>query len=186
MVKAAIAEPAEHNGRDLAPLEGGNTIFAAWDMFYHIFGARANRFDVTPDGVFIIGLTLDEQFNLEAIIADTARYTHRLDLVKCYPWLSDVPTKPIDSLEISVWQAQWFGGAGGGKRGVPEYVRIAANNYRGDNSLGRGSKGNTLTHIDPANFDPELLRNIDPKDLIAFQDAISNVIGARAAAAAGA
>lgn len=190
MAKKTIAQEAIEGlteGRTepvtLPPFEGGNTIFAAWDMFYHIFGARADRIIVEDDGVVLEGLTLFERFNLNQIIEDTSRENHRLSLVPHWFWAQgSIPEKPTDRGEIAAFLTAWFGGSGGGKKKTPEYARNATILYKANNEITtRAFKRVILTPVALEKINSDSLVGIDDEHLAAFQALIANTIATRQA-----
>lgn len=171
-------------GINLAPLEGGNTLFAAWDMFYWLFGARAERIEVTPEGVFLNGLIIDPLYDMNRILEDTSRSHHRIDLVPAHFWaLGQAPEHPT-SAEVSIFMSMWFGGSGeGGKKSTPDYVKQSANAYRARFEMPIRGKGRPkaikLNPLEMDKIDQDVLKDIPVEGLEAFSAILAKTIASR-------
>lgn len=170
-------------GRNFAPLEGGNAILAAWRGLYHIFGARAESFLVTEDGVFVNGLTMNPEFDIDTVVGDIGaakNRNRRLELIPNFFYVNgDEPANFSDSNEITAWLVSNFrGSVDDSSTKSPAYARKAIADYKKANSLykTRGPKRKVIRLDNLKEVDESMLLNIDLDDLKAFQSVISKTL----------
>lgn len=138
-------EPERTEPVNIGPDRGSQQIVAGWDGLYWLFGARAERFDVTPEGIYAIGVTMSAQYDLSKIVADMMEHgPKRIDLLPTYFWLSGaIPDQLDDSVVIQQYGIQFFRGAGEKDTSkFPDYFKTAAAEYKKAFNVGapRGRK----------------------------------------------
>lgn len=152
---------------DVGPEKGGNLVLSAWDGLYWIFDARVERFDITHDGVFAIGLTFPKHLHTRTILRDMQSTGHtrstRLELIPQYFWAGgEIPEKIIDPAEATDWMIRFFRGAGEEKSTrTPEYAKKQVADYKKNTGINapRGRKRKMLK------FELENLDNLNPDAL---------------------
>jgi hypothetical protein len=125
--------------QDFGPDNGGANIAAAWQGLVHLFDAKVDRWDVTLDGVYAIGLTFDASKvpATETVLHDISyrgdkAVNRDLLLVPTYFWMNgETPAEFEDAGEMTAWMAKFFRGAGEGENNrSPQYVKDAISAYK--------------------------------------------------------
>lgn len=195
MAKSAVETPEQSDmstsqGRNFSPLDGGNAILAAWRGLYHIFGARVNSFVVTEDGVFVNGLTMNDQYDIDTVVGDigaSKNRNRRLELIPNYFYVNGEEPQPFnDSAEITAWLVATFRGSiDDSSTKSPAYARKAVADFKKAQNLykQRGPKRKVIRLDNLKELDESVLLNIDIDDLLAFQTLISKTVADKEASA---
>lgn len=166
-IVASIDDDDRSQPVNLGPERGGNLILQGWDGLYWIFGARAETFDVTHDGVVVVGLTLPTRFHLRTILRDMRAVSSskrpRLDLIPQVFWAhGETPEQIVDPAEASAWTMQFLRTKDEeGSFTTPDYAKKAVADYkkRTGIAVARGRKRKTLK------FDLDSLNSLNPDTL---------------------
>lgn len=175
----STVEPERTESIDVGPDRGGNHILAGWDGLYWIFGARAERFDVTPDGVYAIGVTVSAPHDLLEIAADMLEHgPKRIELLPAYFWAQgEEPEQLDDAAIIQAWCIQFFRGAGEKDSAkLPDYLKKAVAAYKKSYNVGspRGRK-RQIVKLDVESLDnisEDMLEGVDRGKLEALRRTI--------------
>jgi hypothetical protein len=180
--------------QDFDPTNGGHNVVAAWQGLVHLFDAQVERFDVTNDGVFVVGLTFDS-----TRIPDTATLIHDisyrgdkfvtrdLPLVPTYDWVRGVaPAKFEDAGEMTAWMAKFFRGAGDGDNNrSPQYVKDAISAYKTAAGIAsrRGRPPKKIDIETLGSIDEAILSQVPESELLKLQATLDRIRAAQAGAA---
>jgi hypothetical protein len=175
---------------NFGPTEGGNNILAAWQGLYWLFGARVEKFEVAPEGVNIVGFTVDEPYNAEQIVHDLSVredkiINRRVDLVPSFFYVNgETPAEFADSNSMTQFMAQYFRGAGEVEGRSPDYVKSAIATFKKGHNLAvkRGRPSKTIKIEALGNLDESILANIDPTELEKLMATLERVHAARVTA----
>lgn len=166
--------------KNYSPVDGGNNILAAWQGLYWLFDARVERFDVTPEGVFVIGFRVNSKYDPDQIVKDISTKNgktvdRRLDLVPHMFWAQgQEPEIFPDSGSMTQYMAQYARGAGGNGEGEsnrsPEYFKTAIADYKKQHGMTarRGRPPKTVKIESLGSIDPSVLAGLDPDELDKF------------------
>jgi len=179
--------PVVADPKDFGPLEGGNNILAAWQGLYWLFGARAESFEITPEGVFVVGLTVNEPYDVDKIVHDLCvrgdkTVERRLDLVPAYFYINGSdPTLFTDSNAMTLFMAQYFRGAGDTAGRSPEYVKAAISAYKKMHGLvaKRGRPSRTIKIEALGDIDESVLANVDVTELEKLRETLERALASR-------
>jgi hypothetical protein len=167
---------------NFAPMEGGNAILAAWRGLYWLFGARASKFNVTTDGVFVDNLTVDPEYDVMTIVRDiggTKNRNRRLELIPPMLWAQGEEPEPFsDAGEMTAWLvANFKGSVDETSTKSPAYARKAVADYKKAHNLykARGPKRKVIRLDNLKEIDESILSNIDLDDLKALQALFASV-----------
>ena len=151
----------------------------AWQGLYHLFGARVERFDVTPEGVTAINFTMPEKDAntvLEYIVRDEKA---RVPLFPAYFWLQgEAPAPFSSSAELTIWQTQNV--VAGDKNRRPKFIKDAIQDYK--NSIGIAvPRGRPRKHfkLEIGQIDTSALEASDLQELEKLQETIERVRSTR-------
>jgi hypothetical protein len=172
--------------KDYGPDNGGNNILAAWQGLYWLFDARVDRFDVTPEGVFAIGLRVNSAYDTDTIVHDISTrkgklVERRLDLIPAMFHAQGVePNKFEDSGTMTQFMAQYARGSEGEGNTTrsPEYFKIAIANYKKAQGFAskRGRPAKTIKIENLGHIDPVLLGTLDPEELQMLKDTLEKLL----------
>lgn len=138
---------------------------AAYPGLYHLFGARVESWDVSPDGLVAKNVTFDAAANPERIIRDINRKDRRAPLFPAVLFILDPKAEPpnfANALELTTYMVNfWKGSMGPNSSKVPEYVRIAAGEYkeRTGTKVRKGPKVRTINLKNVREVNVETLKN---------------------------
>ena len=172
---------------DFGPTEGGNNILAAWQGLYWLFGARADKFEVTPEGVNVIGFTVEAPYDALQIVRDlTVRgekiITRRVDLVPSFFYVNgEAPAEFADSNSMTQFMAQYYRGAGEVEGRSPEYVKSAIAAFKKGHNLAvkRGRPSKTVKIEALGNIEESVLANVDLDELQKLRETLERAIAGR-------
>jgi hypothetical protein len=146
-------------GPDLAP-----ALAAGYDGLFYLFGARVENWEVTPEGLFAHGYTVDEKYSdvQERVLHDIAMRVRRPQLMPTILWINGIEPQPFPSNQaITTFLVQFFkGSVEEGTSKVPEYARKAAEAYRASQPgtyTRKGPKPKGLAFKDISNADENVL-----------------------------
>lgn len=170
----AAASPAT-----TGPEQGSNNVFAAWQGLYHLFGARYDSFEITPEGVVYTGLRVAEPYNLDTIISDLSNHggrtiQHRLNFFPNFYWAQGFePAHFPTSQSLTDWMTQYLKGQGVKGRS-PQYAKDAITAYK--NAIGIAvPRGRPKKPVDLSNIDETLLAEVDIKEVTRLREAAEAV-----------
>jgi hypothetical protein len=147
----------------------GNAILAAWQGLHWLFGAEADSFNVTPEGVYVNGLTMWSDYTPTQIVEDISKKERRLDLIFTYPIVNGENPAPFaTSQEVTLYMVQFFRGSQeDGSSKSPQYLRKAAADFKATVGLKakRGPKRKIFRLDNLDAIDPTMLKDVDPSDL---------------------
>lgn len=162
------------------PEQGSETIVAAWQGLYHLFGSRWEQIELKEDGFYITNLSVGEGFDLATVLSDLSVSKHRIGLLPAMRWvLGEVPahfgTTPASaSLALTAWMTQFMKAPGRGKS--PKYAKDAIVAYKEANGLavarGRPRKPKS---IDFSAIDEAALEGVKFEELESLQAVIDSV-----------
>lgn len=131
------------------PKDGGNTILAAWDFLYWVFGARVERFDPTPEGIYAVNFRVREGYDPRQIVADMhPEKDRRIELIPTYLWVQgEEPEKLTDSQAMTQTLTQFFRSDDGSGSRSPDYAKKAIQEYKREQGIEkpRGRQPGTRT-----------------------------------------
>ena len=175
--------------QDFGPETGSNNILAAWQGLYHLLGARVERWDVTADGVFAIGLTFDAALvpDTDTVIKDISyrgdKFVNRtVELLPAYFDLQgQVPAVFEDAGAMTQWMAKFFRGAGEGETNrSPQYVKDGISKNKSARGLaarrGRPPKKIEIEAI--GSIDESVLAQVNHEELERLQATLARILAA--------
>ena len=175
--------------QDFGPETGSNNILAAWQGLYHLLGARVERWDVTADGVFAIGLTFDAALvpDTDTVIKDISyrgdKFVNRsVELLPAYFDLQgQVPAVFEDAGAMTQWMAKFFRGAGEGDTNrSPQYVKDGISKNKSARGLaarrGRPPKKIEIEAI--GSIDESVLAQVNHEELERLQATLARILAA--------
>jgi hypothetical protein len=173
--------------QDFGPDNGSNNVLAAWQGLYHLFGARVERWDVTSDGVFAIGLTFeaDKVPNTDTVIRDISyrgdKFVNRtLELLPTYFYLNGQEPEPFeDAGAMTQWMAKFFRGAGEGDTNrSPQYVKdgIAKNKTARGLAARRGRPPKKIEIESIGSIDESILSQVNHEELARLQATLARIL----------
>lgn len=175
------------NGRTtpvtLTPVEGGNNVLAAWQGLYNLFGAQAERFDITHEGVVVVDLTFDGQYDPDRIIYDISGRNRHVPLVPSWFYLQGENPEPFtDPLDMTKWMAQYFRrekGAGSDESKSPQYVKDAIAAYKKEHNFpGRKGRKKTTVKIEElGEIEESLLAGVSVEELTKLRAKVNSILG---------
>lgn len=172
--------------QDFGPDNGSHNILAAWQGLYHLLGARVERWDVTNDGVFAIGVTFltNRIPDVDTVVRDISYrgdkfVTRDLDLVPLYFYVQGQEPAPFeDAGSMTQWMAKFFRGAGEGDNNrSPQYVKDAITAYKTDNGIA-SRRGRPPKKIDIENLgsvSEEVLAQVPEDELAKLQATLDRI-----------
>lgn len=147
--------------------QGGNAITAAYRGLYWLFDARVERFEVTPDGITVHGLTVGDTYDVDTIINDIFRrgdktVQPRLNFFDTFGIVNgEIPAAFVNADQLTAWMVRYMKG---GSRS-PKYVKDAIQAYKEAQGIavhrGRPRKVVRITEI--GQLDTSALREV-PKE----------------------
>lgn len=150
------------------PAPNSNGVMAAWDGLYHFFGARFDSVETNEDGLVVLGLTFDGQYNAETIVSNINQKGRRVPLFPTINWINGAAPEPItDPKEMTAWLVNFFrGSVEEGSTRAPKYARDAVAAYKGTLGISnkRGPKPRTLSLKNVSTVDASVLRNAKVSD----------------------
>ncbi len=180
MAKSTAATTENRSAAINLTAEQGSAVLAAWQGMVNLFGAQKESFNVTPDGVEVIGFSVMGQYDPEQIVKDISNHGRRLDLVKVYPWLMGETPAPFASPEeCTAFTVQNYrGSVEEGSARTPKYVKEAVAAFKADHNISkrRGPKTKVIRLNDLDNLDIDVLRGINPEALAKLQATIEGVL----------
>lgn len=176
-VPAPATETVENT---YGPSEGGNAIFAAWRGLYHLFGARMERFDITPEGIVIVGLTVAPEYDVNTVVDSIVKrgektVNPRLDFLELYPQaMGEIPAPFVNAKQLTAWLVKYMKG---GSRS-PKFAKDAIAIYKTANGFAvhRGRPRKVVRIADIGNLDEAALAEVSEEErakLRATLDALS-------------
>lgn len=174
----ANTEPEVYPAVTFGPDNGGDIVLNAWQGLYWVFGARAERFDLTDDGVYSVGITMAPGFNPATVVADMGggKRHPRLDLYPLYQYVMGVEPEEFEgddaSLELTRWLTANFRNEDGGRS--PDYAKKAIADYKKARNLDkpRGRKPRKILE-QLASIDPKVLAGMDPDGLAKLREILA-------------
>jgi hypothetical protein len=168
----------------LEPEAGGNAVIVAWRGLYHIFGARADSFEVTPTGVRITNLKFPDKYDSATIIRDLSVRNdkvirRRLDLIPLYFWINGEAPEPFHSaLEMTAWMVANLKGAGEDEGRSPKYAKDAINEYKIENGMyvPRGRPRKTFSLEKLGELNAAALSDVEESELEALKAKLDSVL----------
>jgi hypothetical protein len=173
--------------KDFGPDTGSNNILAAWQGLYHLFGARVERWDVTKDGVFAIGLTFQSDLvpDTDTVVRDISyrgdKFVNRT--IELYPAYFDVqgiaPEEFEDAGAMTQWMAKFFRGAGEGETNrSPQYVKdgIAKNKTARGLAARRGRPPKKIEIESIGSIDESVLSQVNHDELARLQATLARIL----------
>jgi len=175
--------------QDFGPETGSNNILAAWQGLYHLLGARVERWDVTADGVFAIGLTFDAALvpDTDTVIKDISyrgdKFVNRsVELLPAYFDLQgQVPAVFEDAGAMTQWMAKFFRGAGEGETNrSPQYVKdgISKNKTARGLASRRGRPPKKIEIEAIGSIDESVLAQVNHEELERLQATLARILAA--------
>ena len=175
--------------QDFGPETGSNNILAAWQGLYHLLGARVERWDVTADGVFAIGLTFDAVLvpDTDTVIKDISyrgdKFVNRsVELLPAYFDLQgQVPAVFEDAGAMTQWMAKFFRGAGEGETNrSPQYVKdgISKNKTARGLASRRGRPPKKIEIEAIGSIDESVLSQVNHEELERLQATLARILAA--------
>jgi len=175
--------------QDFGPETGSNNILAAWQGLYHLLGARVERWDVTADGVFAIGLTFDAALvpDTDTVIRDISyrgdKFVNRsVELLPAYFDLQgQVPAVFEDAGAMTQWMAKFFRGAGEGETNrSPQYVKdgISKNKTARGLASRRGRPPKKIEIEAIGSIDESVLSQVNHEELERLQATLARILAA--------
>lgn len=159
----------------------GSRILRAWQGLYHLFGARVERFDITPDSVTAVNLTVDEGFDAKVIaesLVGTDEFPFaRLDLFPTYFWVSgEAPEHFTSSNELTIWLTKNMKGTAKGRS--PKWAKDAIQAYKVSIGIAvaRGRPRKNFKIADIGSIDTDALDNTDLVELEKLRETIESVV----------
>lgn len=187
LLKDKIEPASRTEPVDIGPDAGGDYVLAGWDGLYWVFGARKERFDITPEGVYVIGLTMDIGSDVGQIASDMKLYgPTRIGLLPAYLWAKgDIPDQLDDPKAVQRWAITFFRGAGEeDSTKLPEYMKKKVAEYKKLYSVGapRGRKRKIVKLDIEAldNLDDEVLDGVDMSKLEVLKRTIESAMARQA------
>lgn len=179
--------------QDFGPDNGSHNIAAAWQGLVHLFDAQVERFDVSSDGVYAIGLTFDSTKvpDTDTVIHDISyrgdKFVNRdLPLVPTYFWMNgETPAEFEDAGEMTAWMAKFFRGAGEGDTNrSPQYVKDAISNYKTARGIAarRGRPPKKIDIEALGSIDESILSQIPEGELAKLEATLARIRAAQAEA----
>ncbi len=163
----------------------GSRILRAWQGLYHLFGARVERFDITPDGVTAVNLTVGESYDAKVIaesLVGTDEFPFaRLDLYPLYFYAQgEAPADFSSSNELTVWLTKNMKGTAKGRS--PKWAKDAIQDYKERIGIAvpRGRPRKNFKIADIGSIDTDVLDNSDLVELEKLQETIANVVSRKA------
>ncbi len=165
------AERAYTEPQNYGP-DKGNAILAAWQGLYWLFGARAEGFRVTPEGVYVDGLTMWSDYSPTDIVEDISRRNRRLDLIETYPIVQGENPPPFaTSQDVTLYMVQfWKGSQGDNSSRSPQYLRKASAEFKQTVGL-KAKRGprRKIFRVDALNeIDPTAFKDVEISEIDAF------------------
>lgn len=179
--------------QDFGPDSGAANIAAAWQGLVHLFDAKVDRWDVTSDGVYAIGLTFDNKKvpSTETVLHDISyrgdKVVNRdLLLVPTYFWMNgEAPAEFEDAGEMTAWMAKFFRGAGEGDTNrSPQYVKDAISAYKTARGIAsrRGRPPKKIDIESLGSIDEAILAQIGSEELAKLEATLARIRAAQAEA----
>lgn len=161
------------------PDAGGNVIAAGFRGLYNIFGARVERWEVTPEGITAHGLTFADGFDADTIISDIYRrgdktVNPRLDFLSLYPIISgETPAPFTNADQLTAWMVKFMKG---GSRS-PKYVKDANQAYKEAHGFAvhRGRPKKTFTIKEIGHLDAAALEGVDRAEVEALRATLDSL-----------
>lgn len=158
----------------------GTRIFRAWQGLYHLFGARVERFDISPEGVTAVNLTMPEKWDVSLIVDSLAKNDKaRLNLLPLYFWLQgEAPAPFSSSLELTAWQTLNI--EAGDKNRRPKFVKDAIQDYKAEIGIAV-PRGRPRKHfkLEVGEIDTSVLEASDLQELEKLQETLDKVVANR-------
>lgn len=161
--------------QDFGPENDSLNIAAAWQGLYWILGARVQEWQVTPNGLFAIGLTFPTDYvpSTDEVVHDVSYHgdkhiSRSLDFLPFYPVVQgEEPAKFLDANSLTLWMSKFTRSANEGESNrSPQYVKDGIARYKGENGLstrvGRPASKFTVETI--ADLPADVLAKISPED----------------------
>jgi hypothetical protein len=164
----------------LGPDKGGN-VLAAWQGVYHLFGGKAEGFDVTPEGVIVRTFTTSADYDPATVAEDVSGRTRRVDLIDSYPILQgEEPAGFATSLDMTKWMQQYFRKPGEDGKS-PQYVKDAIANYKASHDFPRrkGRPKKTIRIEELGELDESVLAGLNVTELEKLQASINAAVASR-------
>ena len=121
--------PARTDSIDVGPDKGGNLV-AAWRGIFHLFGGRAEGFDMVDGGIAVRGFSVVEPYNPSTVLKDVSGRDRRVDLADGLPVIQGKEPAPFtESLEMTKWMQQYTRTPGEDGKS-PQYVKDAISEYK--------------------------------------------------------
>ena len=160
-----------------------NGVIAAWDGLYWAFGARAESFDVVPEGLAIKGLTFDSgHADPATIIADVNHKGRRVPLFPAINWINGQEPAPFATAqEMTAYMVNHFrGSVDADSTKSAKYVRDAFSALKGRQGIvsKRGPKTKTINLKNLASVNASTLKaaNVSREDLETLLAAVSAAV----------
>jgi hypothetical protein len=191
--ESEVSEPVRTEPMTIGPSEGGNAVLAAWRGLANLFGAQAERFDITSDGVVAVNVTFDGN-RLDAvnakpdqIISDVAFRSgklveRRLDLLDLYDFVThpENSVEPYtDSGDMTQWMVNHLKGAGNGDGSrSPDYAKEAIRLYKEERGIAapRGRRRKILRLDNLKELRVETIAGVPLEELNALRETIAQAI----------
>jgi hypothetical protein len=159
--------------------EQSNSILAAWQGVYNLFGGRAD-WKITDDGIIAENFSVNPEFDAETIIKDLSGHNRRVALYPTVLYLNGTaPANFANPQEVTNFMVQYFrGSVEEGTSKAPEYVRKAAADYKvaAGIAVKRGPKPKRVIHLDNlSELDEAQLRDVSTEELDKLQDLIRSI-----------
>lgn len=167
----------------VTPNQGGNAVFASWRFLYHVLGARKDRFEISDDGVTVVGLTFPTMYNTEQIINDVYRrgddvVNPKLALFPGYYFLSGFDPIPYTgSDEMTADLTKFFHNAPSSVDGrSPKYAKDAIANYKAvaGFAVPRGRPRKNVT-IRIGELNEEALRELPAEEIESLREVLAHM-----------
>ena len=153
------------------PDNGGDVVIDAYRFLYWVFDCRVERFDVTPEGVYAVDVTMADGINPQSVVKDMGGGTRhpRLDLVALYPYTQGQTPEMYEGenagLDLTRALTANFRSEENGGRS-PDYAKNRVALFKKANSLDK-PRGRKPTKIleQVTSLDAKTLAGIDPDNL---------------------
>lgn len=181
-----VEAPAETRSHEInLSANEGRAALAAWQMLYHLFGARVKSWKIVgTEGVEATGFSTFADYDPETIVKDISSRTRRLELLTTYPWLmGEIPDHFTDAADITASTVQFYkGSVEDGSAKTPPYVKPAVANYKAANKLAkkRGPKAKVIRLDNLDSLDEAAFENIPKEDLAVLQATLERVMQVKA------
>lgn len=165
----------------IEPTAGGNAIIAAWRGLYNFFGARA-EFEVTPEGVRVIGLKFSNEYENEPIVQDLvskASPKNRINLLPAHLYIMGQEPEPFtNAVEMTNWMVTYLKGAGGNENRSPQYAKNAIEAYKAKNGLSvpRGRPRKTFSIENLGKLNQGILADVPAEELENLLAAVNSAL----------